>query len=105
MLGVLRKPWRLRLALWSVALVVSTGSAGSASLEREVKATFLYKFAPFVDWPAGSLGGVDTPFVICISGDEAMGGLVKQAAAGQRLGDHPIVVRIVSAVGPGSGCM
>ena len=35
-----------------LALAPGAANAGDASLEYAVKANFLYKFGPFVDWPA-----------------------------------------------------
>jgi hypothetical protein len=37
------------------------------SLERAIKATYLWKFAPFVEWPASVFKSPDSPFVIVFS--------------------------------------
>ena len=54
--------------------------AQEQALEHAVKATYLYKFAPFVAWPNGTATG---PFEICVLGDDGFAGLVRDAVAGQ----------------------
>jgi hypothetical protein len=61
--------------------------------EWAVKASFLYKFAPFVTWPADAFGGSDGPFAICVVGDDPFGAVLDQAVMGQSIGGRPIVVR------------
>ena len=86
------------LALWPGC----ADAAASGSLEDAVKATFLYKFADFVEWPAGSTA--NGPFVLCAVGDDGVTTLMDRAAAGQRVGDRPIVVRHLQQVSPADGC-
>lgn len=69
-------------------------SAGSTpgSLEMAIKASYLYKFAPFVRWPPRSFASATSPLRICIAGDNALSSLVDEAVRGQRMDDHPITV-------------
>lgn len=85
------------LALWPVC----GNAADSGSLEDAVKATFLAKFAGFVEWPADSANG---PFVLCAVGEDAVTALMNRAAAGQRVGERPIEVRHLQRVSPADGC-
>ena len=95
---------------WSLALAVFLGDAAPAcaadrSLEYAVKATFLYKFAGFVEWPAGSFEHESSPFNLCIVGTDPFGGrIIEDAVRGQHVGRHPIVLRRLATVEPGSGC-
>jgi hypothetical protein len=86
------------LALWPVC----GNAAGSGSLEDAVKATFLSKFAGFVEWPAGS--AANGAFVLCAVGNDAVTALMDRAAAGQRVGERPIAVRHLQQVSPADGC-
>lgn len=86
------------LTLWPVC----ADAADSGSLEDAVKATFLYKFADFVEWPAGS--AANGSFVLCAVGDDGVTTVMDRAAAGQRVGDRPIVVRHLQQVSPADGC-
>jgi hypothetical protein len=75
-----------------VACVATLSRAQQPGVEYAVKATYLYKFAPFVEWPVGVFATPTDPFVICIAGDDAVSVLVDEAARGQRVGAHPIEV-------------
>lgn len=74
------------------------------SLERAIKATYLWKFAPFVEWPASVFKSPDSPFVICVLGNNPFGDVLNQAVADQRVLGRPIVVRQVMEVSGDSGC-
>lgn len=73
-------------------------------LARAVKATFLYKFVPFVEWPDAAFSSATSPVDICVVGDDAFGRLVARAAAGQQVGRRAIAVRLLPKVGPDSAC-
>jgi hypothetical protein len=77
----------------AAAVAHAQGPAGP-SVEYAVKATYLYKFAPFVEWPPDVLRGSD-PLVICIVGRDAVADLADEAMQGQAAAGHPIrVVRL-----------
>jgi hypothetical protein len=74
-----------------------------APLEFAVKATYLYKFAPFVGWPAGAFpGGV--PFSICVLGHDPFGAVLDDAVRGQSVSGRRIVVRRLVAPSETSSC-
>jgi hypothetical protein len=78
----------------SFALLVSAAAGALAqSLEYPVKAAFLYKFGPFVEWPAVAFDGPAAPFFLCVAGDDPFGPILDQAVAGQHVGRHPVTVR------------
>ena len=66
-----------RHALFLIALFLGTLTVPAApqpsSLEYEVKAAFLLNFTKFIDWPAPETPGPDSPFTICILGDDPFG--------------------------------
>ena len=72
--------------------------------ELAVKATYLYRFAPFVSWPVGVYGRRHAPLVICVQGQDPFGPMLDRAARGQTVGTHPVVVRRLARIEPGSGC-
>lgn len=78
--------------------------AQTDSLETEVKATFLYKFAAFVDWPGGGLSPPDGPVNLCVAGEDPFGPVLDEAVRGRTIGAHPIVVKRLQAVDHDSGC-
>ncbi len=87
------------------SLYTRCGCAQSAApLEQAVKATYLWKFASFVEWPPGTFASPESALVICVLGDAAFADLLDQAVAGQRISGHAITVKRVQTVGPDSGC-
>jgi hypothetical protein len=83
-------------------LALLTRPALAQSLEFGVKATYLYKFAPFVEWPAAAFTGPSSPFQICVAIADPFGDLLDRAVAGQRIGERPIVVRRIDTIRPGA---
>jgi hypothetical protein len=97
---------RLRFLIVAAALIAGSPTAPAAdrSLEYAVKATFLYKFVPFVDWPPGTFEDAPTPFVICIVGADPFGDASERTIAGQHLGPHPVVLRRLATADARSNC-
>ncbi len=72
--------------------LLATGypSASAQQLdEYEVKAAFLYNFTKFVEWPAQS----NSPFAICIYGDDPFGPTIDQLVRGKSVGGRFIIIR------------
>ncbi|GAA0240461.1 YfiR family protein [Rhodanobacter caeni] len=76
----------------------------AVSLEYAVKATYLYKLAPFVNWPAQEFATPDAPFRICVVGDDPFGDFLENAVAGRRFGNHPFEVRRLDTLTPDANC-
>lgn len=71
------------------------------SLELAIKATYLYKFAPFVAWPAASFDSGTSTMYICVVGIDPFGVTLDQAVAGAKVAEHPIAIRRLAAPAPG----
>ena len=52
----------------------------AATLERRVKAAFVYKFAAFVEWPPDAFAQADTPIRIGVVGEEAIARDIAEAS-------------------------
>src|SRR3546814_5684425 len=75
-------PWRGRRGqrgrraalscLAAVALLVPAPVPANspAALERAIQANFLFKFAPFVEWPPAAFSGTERNFLICVVGED-----------------------------------
>jgi hypothetical protein len=85
-------------------LIAGAALAQVPPLESAVKATYVYKFAAFVEWPEASFTSDDSPLTICVAGDDGPGRLIGQAAKGQAVGRHPIVVRRLTQAVPPLAC-
>jgi hypothetical protein len=70
------------------------GAAGQVQVARpeDIKATFLYNFARFVEWPASSGGDRLSRFRIEIIGRDPFDGRFDQLMIGKKMNDQPIEV-------------
>jgi hypothetical protein len=69
-------------------------AAEDNSLVAAIKATYLYKFVPFIQWPGAAQALANTaPMTFCVVRDERFADVLDKAVAGQRIGERPIVVR------------
>ncbi len=104
--------WKILIRAGTTALVAAVlllassmvSSAQNASLEYAIKATYLYKFAPFVTWPDAAFATAESPINLCIVGSDPFGPLIDQAVAGQQIGNRAIVVRRLRTVDRNTGC-
>ena len=83
--------WSFVVAFAAAVSALGT-SAQDRAVEYAVKATFLYKFAAFVEWPAGAFTSAADPLVICVAGNDGVTALVDDAALGQTVDGHALVV-------------
>jgi hypothetical protein len=95
---------RARSLLLVLAWLGWSQAALAQSLEFAVKATFLHKFAGFVEWPESAFAGSDSPFLLCVAGADPVSKLIDQAAAGQAYGTHAIEVRHVTQPSAVAAC-
>ena len=90
--------WALTLA----ALMLMAPAQGQVSLEYAVKAAYLTKFAPFIDWPDGVFENPGSPVTICILGNDPFGPALDKAATSG--GGRPIAIRRLVANDPAERC-
>lgn len=89
--------WTTRATAALAGALLLANSAVGQSLEYPVKAAYLQKLGPFIEWPGRAFTGAQSPFVICVVGPDPFGALLDKAVLGQRLAEHPIVVRRLTA--------
>ncbi|HLX28961.1 MAG TPA: YfiR family protein [Casimicrobiaceae bacterium] len=88
-----------------ISMLACTGVfAQGSSVEYAVKATYLYKFAPFVEWPAGTFDSPNDPFMLCVVGHDPVAVLVDQAVQGQQVAGHVIDVLHLAQVRRDARC-
>jgi hypothetical protein len=89
--------WLLLGLLLPLAVATSAANDGEAPLEKRVKAAFLYKFAGYVDWPAGVFAAADSPLVFGVLGDSSLAEELDRAADGRSIEARPLRVKRLSA--------
>lgn len=93
------------LALLACATASSAlGQAAGNPLERAVKATYLYKFGPFITWPQTVFAAPEGPINLCVAGEDPFGATLDEAVAGQVINGRPIALRRMARVERQSGC-
>ena len=65
----------------------------SGTTGYEVKTAFLFNFAKFIDWPASSFATPESPFTICVLGQDPFGKVLDDALQGKKIGNRPFAVR------------
>ncbi len=83
-------------ALLAGVPVLTRAQAGTTtSLERKVKAAFLYKFLGYTDFPPGALGEAGAPLVIGVVDADELAAELTRIVSGRTVGAHPITVRVL----------
>ena len=91
-----------RLALIALAAAaVPADAEGTVTDEYQVKAAFLYNFAKFVEWPAGTPGGA---IAICVLGQNPFGRVLEDTVSGKTVDGKTFVVRHVSELKGAAPC-
>ncbi len=96
-------PWRLSAVLL-LAVLFTAGARADTDLEYAIKANYLYKFLPFIQWPSGTFQTQDQPFYICIIGPDPFGSLLDDAVKDQQVDGHDLQVKRLRVAEPGTDC-
>ena len=64
--------------------------------ESAVKATYLYNFSRFVQWPADAAAAKGDSFPICVFGEDPFGAVLDTIVAGESVNGKAVVARRVS---------
>ncbi len=70
--------------------LLPAGRAQNGPTEYQVKAAFVYNFVKFVDWPSSAFTNANSPYVIGVLGDNAIGDNLKQAVVGRKINGRPL---------------
>src|SRR5579862_7305934 len=95
--GVKQPRWLQALACALAVTAVTPAAAQEDTLALAVKATYLFKFIPFVGWPSPI--DQSSGMTLCIAGRDPFGSLLDRAAALQVSPAPPVMLRRLA---PGS---
>jgi len=89
-----RSRW-LRCATAAAILFIPEAVRPSDHLpsEYQVKAAYLLNFAKFIVWPAAAFETADSPFNICILGDDPFGATLDQLVAGETIDNRRLTLQ------------
>lgn len=85
-------------AVCSAVISLPARAQSEAPNEYQVKAAFLFNFAKFVDWPAETYPNAQSPFAICVLGEDPFGAILDTTLAGKSLGTHPVAIHRIKDV-------
>lgn len=71
------------------------GSGNGSTLERRVKAAFLYKFLGYAEFPPGAFFDGSSPVTIGVVGADDMASELARLVAGRTINNRPVVVRVL----------
>ena len=95
--GVAPRSHRRAVALIVCLLFCAAAAQVQHADEDRVKAAYLYNFAKFVEWPAASFSGADSPTIICSVGDDRLAEVLQQTVRGKQTKGRPVEARQVSS--------
>jgi hypothetical protein len=92
-------------AVWLIAFaILDAARTQGGPLEYAVKATYLRKFAPFIEWPSPAAEFPGGAFTVCVAGADPLGAVLDRAVNGQEVAGRPIAVRRLATVTGNPGC-
>lgn len=91
-------------ALFFAAILIAASPVQAQTSQDEVKATFVYRFASFVSWPAASFTDASTPIRLCVLGANPFARALQRAVAGQRSDARSFDVRTIAGINELNGC-
>jgi hypothetical protein len=89
-----------RLLLIALALFAAT-AARADSIERQVKAAYIYNFIRFVEWPAGKSTG---DIRVCVAGPQSVVDDIRDELGDKKIGDRAIQVHGARRPEDADGC-
>lgn len=90
-------------ALRMPASAAPAADPGNAAMADKIKATYVYKFAGYVDWPGGDTPAAAGPFTIGVVDAEGVTAELKALSAAYPLKNRPVQVRELVPGAPVSG--
>jgi hypothetical protein len=98
---VRRTTWLLCLVFGGTAGLLTPGW-GQDLPAYSVKAAYLTKFVPFIEWPDAVFTSPTAPVNICVVGEDPFGATLDKAAAGAA-GGRKLAVRRIPEINPETG--
>ena len=95
------------LAIFAAPGTFATPAADAglpSAIEYQIKASFVYTVAKFVDWPETAFDGPGTPMTFGILGNDAVADAISSALQGKRVHDRELRVKRLSGVGAVRDC-
>ncbi len=99
---VLTTPLRAALLVATLVALAPGVARAQETLEPDVKATFLYNFTRFIEWPG--LAPVSAPFRVCVVADATMEQAIKRTLEGEVVNGRPLEMAQPQTPQDAEGC-
>jgi hypothetical protein len=99
-----RDHWGIFILALLLTLLASPALAQDEAGDPDLKASYVYKFAAFTDWPASAFASPTAPLTLCIFGLDPFGASLDKVVAGQKINGRDVAVRRLSDTNEIAGC-
>ncbi|HWC96698.1 MAG TPA: YfiR family protein [Candidatus Sulfopaludibacter sp.] len=82
----------MRFLVLTGLLLCAALRAAEAPSEYQVKAAFLLNFTKFVEWPQSAFESPDSPFTVCVLGDDPFGGSLNRLVEGESVDGRKVAI-------------
>jgi hypothetical protein len=96
--------WKALIAGLLLSLCGSRFAGAQAVSEEQVKAAYLYNFAKFVEWPAGTFASPSDPIRLCILNSRSFQEQLNKIAGNRQIAGHPVLVIFIQDAKRARGC-
>ena len=72
--------------------------------DYQVKATYLYNFGRFVEWPGKAAAAQSGPFTVCVLGQDPFGPSLDTTLAGETIGGKTVIAKRISSAQESGNC-
>ena len=91
-------------AAWALVATPALPAQNARPTDYLVKATYLYNFGRFVEWPRKAATAQSGPFTVCVFGQDPFGPSLDATLAGETIGGKTIVAKRISSAEESDDC-
>ena len=91
-------------AAWAFLAIPALHAQNPRPTDYEVKATYLYNFGRFVEWPGKVAAAQGSFFTVCVLGQDPFGPSLDTTLAGETIGGKTIIAKRISSVEESGNC-
>lgn len=85
----------LILVLHCARVSAAAADIDASDSENQIKATYLYKFTHYVQWPVSAFSRADSPFMIGVVGSEAVAAHLRRLLQGRLIDNRAVEVNVI----------
>jgi hypothetical protein len=91
-------------AAWAFLAIPALHAQNARPTDYQVKATYLYNFGRFIEWPGKVAAAEGGSFTVCVLGQDPFGPSLDATLAGETIGGRTIVAKRISSAEESGNC-